>query len=189
VPLDDPRTRTEILEALGHVQAEVASYFGSLGAEFNQRTGDAWTPAEHLKHLVTSVNAVARGLAAPKLLLRLRFGRARAPSRSYAQVREAYRAALAAGGKASGAFVPPPEVVPAEDAGRRRAEILARWDRANVRLRGALERWTEPQLDRILMPHPLLGRLTTREMLFFTLYHNQHHVTAAQRRLAGEAAS
>ena len=188
MPLDAPRIRIEILEALGHVQAEVASYFGSLGAEFNQRTGDAWTPAEHLTHLVTSVNAVARGLAAPKLLLRLRFGRARAPSRSYAQVRDAYRAALAAGGKASGAFVPPPEVVSADDAGRRRAEILARWDRANARLRSALERWTEPQMDRIRMPHPLLGRLTTREMLFFTLYHNQHHVAAVQRRLAAPVA-
>jgi hypothetical protein len=181
VPLDDPRTRSEIMEALGHVQAEVASYFGSLGTEFNQRTGDAWTPAEHLKHLVTSVNAVARGLAAPRLLLRLRFGRARAPSRKYAEVRDAYRAALAAGGRASGAFVPAPEVVPAE-------EILARWERANVRLRDALQGWTEPQLDRLVMPHPLLGRLTTREMLFFTLYHNQHHVAAAQRRLAGECA-
>jgi hypothetical protein len=32
-----------------------------------------------------------------------------------------------------------------------------------------------------------MGRLTTREMLFFTLYHNQHHIAAVQRRLAGEA--
>jgi hypothetical protein len=84
--------------------------------------------------------------------------------------------------------VPPPEVVSVDDAGRRRAEILARWDRANARLRGALEGWTEPQLNRIRMPHPLLGCLTTREMLHFTLYHNQHHVAAVQRRLAGEAA-
>jgi hypothetical protein len=38
-------------------------------------------------------------------------------------------------------------------------------------------------LERIRLPHPLLGRLTTREMLFFTLYHNQHHVEVAKRRL------
>ncbi len=26
------------------------------------------------------------------------------------------------------------------------------------------------------MPHPLIGRLTVREMLFFTLLHTRHHL-------------
>lgn len=50
-------------------------------------------------------------------------------------------------------------------------------------MRTALEGWSERDLDRIRMPHPILGMLTTREMLFFTLYHNRHHVEAARRRL------
>lgn len=37
--------------------------------------------------------------------------------------------------------------------------------------------------ERIRLPHPLFGKLTTREMLFCALYHNQHHVEAAKRRL------
>jgi hypothetical protein len=32
------------------------------------------------------------------------------------------------------------------------------------------------------MPHPLLGKLTVREMLLFTLYHNLHHVQNVARR-------
>jgi hypothetical protein len=76
--------------------------------------------------------------------------------------------------------VPPREEGAAPE---RRTALLARWERVNARLREALEGWSERDLDRILLPHPLLGKLTTREMLFFTLYHDRHHVEAAKRRL------
>jgi hypothetical protein len=42
--------------------------------------------------------------------------------------------------------------------------------------------WGEGSLDRCRLPHPLLGKLTVREMLFFTLYHNLHHVQNVARR-------
>lgn len=53
----------------------------------------------------------------------------------------------------------------------------------NGALRGALEQWSEADLDRVRMPHPILGPLTVREMLFFTLYHDGHHVEAARARI------
>jgi hypothetical protein len=37
--------------------------------------------------------------------------------------------------------------------------------------------WSEAELDRYTLPHPLLGDLTMREMLCFTLYHNQRHIS------------
>ena len=36
-------------------------------------------------------------------------------------------------------------------------------------------------LDAVLLPHPLLGKLTVREMLFFTVYHVQHHRALVER--------
>ena len=33
------------------------------------------------------------------------------------------------------------------------------------------------------MPDPALGQLTVREMLYFTLYHNLHHVRNVAGRL------
>jgi len=181
---ESPYTRVEILHALADVEQEVASFFGSLSEdEFVLRVGDVWTPAEHLRHLNTSVSAVARGFSASRWLLRLRFGRARAPSRGYEQVRETYRTGLAGGAGATGEFVPAREDPPAAQVAQHRADVLARWKRVNARLRGALESWSERDLDRIRLPHPILGKLTAREMLFFTLYHDQHHVAAAMRRL------
>ena len=33
----------------------------------------------------------------------------------------------------------------------------------------------EKDLDFYVLPHPLIGKLTLREMLFFCIYHVQHH--------------
>jgi hypothetical protein len=38
-----------------------------------------------------------------------------------------------------------------------------------------IDRFSETQLDQLILPHPLLGKLTLREMLYFTIYHVQHH--------------
>lgn len=180
----DPRSKDDILRAIDEIEAEVAAFFGGLSdTELVHREGDAWTPAEHLAHLATSVSAVARGLGMPRLLLRLRFGRAWAPSRSYGELRRDYKERLAAGGRASGVYVPPREDPSPDAVASLRAALLARWGRVNGRLRDALAPWSERQLDRIRLPHPLLGKLTTREMLFFTLYHGRHHVEGAARRL------
>jgi hypothetical protein len=32
-------------------------------------------------------------------------------------------------------------------------------------------------LDEYLLPHPLIGKLTIREILYFTIYHNLRHAS------------
>jgi hypothetical protein len=66
----------------------------------------------------------------------------------------------------------------------RKDDLLARWGRVNERLRTALIGWSERNLDRIQFPHPVLGKITARELACFTIYHGHHHVAAVQRRLA-----
>lgn len=151
--------------------------------ELALRVGSAWTAFEQLDHLNTAVGAVAKGFAAPKLVLRLRFGRSKRLGLSYIQLRDAYRARLAAGGRASGAFIPKaadPAAAPIE---RRRDALVERWRRRNGRLRNSMGSWSEKQLDTIRLPHPLLGKITAREMLYFAIYHAGHHVAATKRRL------
>src|SRR5579859_3509649 len=40
--------------------------------------------------------------------------------------------------------------------------------------------WSEIDLDRYRLPHPLLGKLTVREMLFFTVQHLAHHASKVE---------
>ncbi|MGH7444229.1 MAG: DinB family protein, partial [Longimicrobiales bacterium] len=121
--------------------------------------------------------------AAPSWLLQLRFGRERRPSRSYDALRADYRARLAQGGRATGRYVPQPDTTTTEDALVRRTMLLSRWYRVNERLQNGIRTWSENALDRARVPHPLLGRITMRELAFFTVYHDGHHIEAAKRRL------
>lgn len=182
--MDDPlHTIPSILETLSVVEREVGDFFGSLDAsEIGLRVGDAWTPAQHLDHLNIAVSAAARAYTVSPWLLQLRFGRAHA-SRTYDDLRNAYRARLASGGGASGRYVPQRDDGGNEDPIVRRTLLLSRWYRVNARLQEGIGKWREVSMDRVRVPHPLLGRLTMRELAFFTIYHNRHHIDATKRRL------
>lgn len=176
--------RSALLRALVDAEGAVQEFFASLSPdEMVTRAGDAWSPSEHLMHLNMTTSAIARGLSAPRLMLRLRFGRARTPSRSCEALGADYRAALTAGGKAPPEFVPPRVHDAITPSPQLQMDLLARWARVNARLRAALHMWNERSLDRLRLPHPLLGKLTAREMVCFAIYHDYHHIHAAQRRL------
>lgn len=181
--LEEPRTRDEILAQLARLHHASAGYWASFStAELFAPIGTAWSPADNVRHLTKSIRPVAQALRLPRLVLWLRFGPARRASRSYAGVRDTYHARLAQGADA-GRFTPRPATVP-EDAEAYRAEIMAHQDQAAGALATELARWPEKSLDRYRLPHPLLGKLSVREMMFFTLYHNLHHVLVVERRLA-----
>ena len=67
------------------------------------------------------------------------------------------------------------------------------WDRessmrpaANTALVNALGRWPDAALDDVCLPHPLMERLSVREMLAFTVNHTAHHlITRVAERAAG----
>ena len=89
-----------------------------------------------------------------------------------------YKEKLADGGRASGRFVPP--TVPANEVEHIAVSLRSTVDDLSRRV----NTWTEKDLDTVLMPHPLLGKLTAREMLFFTIYHVQHHHALVERDTA-----
>jgi hypothetical protein len=128
------------------------------------------------------MRAVTKGLRLPKIVVRFIFGRSWVPSRPFERLRDDYRALLGAGGTA-GRFTPSPQSrAPAPG---RRSTIMVRHHAAVTALVAAVGSWSEIQADRLRLPHPLLGKLTVREMLLFTLYHNRHHVQVVDRRRAG----
>ena len=45
-----------------------------------------------------------------------------------------------------------------------------------------IEKQTESDLDKYILPHPLLGKVTLREMLYFTIHHNEHHLELLRNR-------
>jgi hypothetical protein len=179
-----PATGADVGHALGALLASGTAYLSTLpdGAFFAPQ-GAAWSPARHVRHLQGSTEPLVLALRLPRWMLGLRFGHHHGRSRSFDEIRQVYQDHLARGADA-GRFTPSAEAPPG-DPPARRAEIMRQWTAASVGLQNALERWPEEALDRHRLPHPILGMLSVREMLSFTVYHTAHHL----RRIAERAGS
>jgi len=180
--LESPQSRKEIIDALEQQGIASVAYFDAFDTgTFFRSIGSSWSPADTVRHLSKSTRPVAKALGTSKLVLRFLFGKAGRGSLTYDELRTRYLGALAEGAQA-GRFAPSARFE--EDPESWRAGIMRDFTSVNENLRKAIARWPESKLDRLRLPHPLLGKLTIREMLFFTLYHHRHHVGVVQRHLS-----
>lgn len=182
--IGDPYRGPETADALAALHETSLGFVAAFDDdEFVRQQGEHWSPADHVRHLRRSCRPVATALAAPKMVLGLRFGRSRVDSGRLADVVGRYHAALAAGGSADGSAYEPPRVDIEGPVGVWRARVVERWTGAVEEVVDRTRRWSERDLDRYRLPHPLIGAMTVREILLFTLYHNAHHM----RRIAERA--
>ena len=174
----DPYTQNAIVMSLRQLHLESARFYTSIPADrFFAHSLNAWSPAENLEHLIRSVKPVAQAMRLPKLLLQLLFGTASTPSRSFQTIKEEYLSKLANGARAARAYLPT-QTIPSTNLELARMQLLSQWTRIEQELINSVKAWHESEFDKYLLPHPLLGKLTVREMLFFTLYHNRRHIFA-----------
>jgi hypothetical protein len=178
----DPYTRTEIVNALQALAGEGLNFWTDIDPDrFVTRFGEAWSPADNVRHLIKSTTPVAKALNLRGPALATKFGPGRGESLSFQGLRDKYQSVLA-GGADAGKYAPEEQEPPADHAAWQR-EIVAECRDAVLALANAAEQWDDGDLDKYQIPHPLLGNLTVREMLFFTLYHHGHHRQNVVRRL------
>lgn len=173
-------TKHEIKEELvRHHQAFVDMLRLLNEDDFMLSANNKWNAAQQLDHIYKSVAPVALALMLPKLLPAMLFGKANRPSRNYFQLVEKYRAKLAGGYKAPVRYAP------------KNIPVIAREKLTNKLLHTVgklcrrLDQYSATQLDVYILPHPLLGKLTLKEMMNFTIYHVQHHHSLTLDNLAG----
>ncbi len=180
--IEAPRSTEALRGELAGLHRQITASVDDLSTEeFLAPQGEYWSPAEHIRHLVTAVRAVARAMVAPRLILALRFGIAFAASRSFEQVRDEYQAALASAPKVSGVYDPAARKIDMKPEDLRQF-VMQRWAKTGDELDSAIGSWPERALDRHRVKHPLLGMMTVRELLYFTLYHNAHHARRVSER-------
>lgn len=135
--------------------------------------GEKWSLALQLMHLTRSVKALNQALAAPKLLLRTQFGRPKRPSMSYDAVVARY---IKANVPTKTGFEPELPPKPSKEI------IVNSFKKHHAELLKLVQgKWEEKKLDDYQVPHPLLGKMTIREMLCFMIHHLRHHQVAIDK--------
>ncbi|MES2592278.1 MAG: DinB family protein [Bacteroidota bacterium] len=150
---------------------------GLNNTDFMMAPESKWTAGQQLDHIFRSVSPVTLAFTLPKFVPSLMFGKANRSSRDYTGLIEKYEVKLREGGKASGRFVP--KTVDVDQKVILKNKLL----KTVKKLAKKINNCTEQELDTYILPHPLLGKLTFREMLYFTIYHVEHHQKLVLRNL------
>lgn len=139
---------------------------------------EKWSIAQNADHLIRAIKTTRLAYSLPKFVVRTVSGKPNRPSRSYEELVAKYKLKLEQGGKATGRYIPK---VP----GERKFLLMQHWQKRNEKYLESLDlKWKDAQLDQYLAPHPLLGKITLRELCYFTIYHTEHHLNIIKTRLS-----
>jgi hypothetical protein len=170
--------KPSIASGLDQAIEEVCAYVSKLNKqEFNFAPIEKWNAGQQLDHLIRSIKPLNLAYGLPVAILRWRFGVANRPSKSYQGLVDKYESKLAGGGRASGRFIPTPVLYEEKE------KLCRRYQQEKNKLIRKISNINEAVLDKYILPHPLLGMLTLREMLFFTIHHNHHHLNLMKKYL------
>lgn len=169
-------TRDEIVQGLVTSFDLVLEEFESTNeAILHQSNQEKWSIAEQMAHLIQSNFPIASALKSPKERLKV-FGQLDRETRTYEVLKGVYKAALASGtAVATGKFLP--------DISKytNQAAFGLSWKQIKEKFVARAQEWTEEDLDEYVLIHPALGKLSVREMLFFTIFHNLHHLASIKQ--------
>lgn len=181
--IGDPFTKDELIAAFSKANKDISRYFSSIAlAQFFTAPANKWSPAANLDHLIKSITPVTIALRLPTFLLAILFGKATVSSKRVGEIKQIYLRKLAEGAKASRAFIPKNNKN-LSDPAKGKELLITEWNKATEKLMLSFSQWNEDELEKIRLPHPILGKLTVREMMLFTLYHYSHHLNNVEKLL------
>lgn len=171
------QNKEEIIFTLERNITHFNTFVESLSEEqFEYSPEGKWSAGQNLDHLIRAIKPLQLAYSLPKFLLSLKFGKSNRPSKTYDQLVEKYKTKIAEGGRATGPFIPPIVLFD------KKGWLLKTYEAEKSSFIRKIRKQNEKDLDKYILPHPLLGKLTLREMLFFTIYHNEHHLQLLKQR-------
>jgi hypothetical protein len=170
--------KAEIIVALKKNHNSFIQYINELtNEEYLFSDQPKWTAGQQLEHIVLCVKPLVQVFSMDKLMIEKNFGTAKNPSRTYEVLLDEYSAKLKAGGKA------PERYVPASSVSNQKEMLTEKLTNLVNDLCSQIENFTEEELDRLCIPHPLLGNITLREMMYNAICHVEHHHEMTRKNL------
>lgn len=160
----------EIITRINENHKSFIDYLSNLSKEeFEFSIGEKWTAGQQLEHIILSLKAILGVFSMDKLIIEQNFGKTDRQNRTYEVLQNDSEKKLTEGGKAPSRFIPETITI------NQREPLIEKLTLLIKELALQIETFSDPELDSLLIPHPLLGDLTLREMLYNTAYHVEHH--------------
>jgi uncharacterized protein YggL (DUF469 family) len=139
---------------------------------------DKWTTGQHALHLLQSIKPLNDALSMPKFLLRYKFGKANREVRDYESVVQRYQERLIEAQGKTFKGSQNMKVPTLKD----KKYILCRLQVENKKLQYKTKKISNKNLDTIILPHPLMGKMPIREIIMWTAHHIEHHTKTLQEK-------
>ncbi len=169
------KTKEDIKIALQLIFDDINTYLKNVdSSSFKKSKNGKWSIAQNIDHLTLSNSITTIGLSMPIFALNTLYKKPTRNAWNYDEVVWQYQLKLNSGAKAPLPFTPKLSIVPI------RSILERNWKNSFKRLLSNLDKWTDSDLDTAYISHPLLGVLSVRELMYFTVYHNRHHFETIQ---------
>lgn len=138
-----------------------------------------WTTGQQALHLLQSIKPLNDALSMPKFFLKYKFGKANRDVRQYDAVVKRYQERLL---DVQGKTFKGSQNMKVPTL-KEKKYILNRLQVENKKLQYKTQkRWNDKQLDTLILPHPLMGKMPVREIIMWTAYHVEHHTKILQEK-------
>lgn len=137
-----------------------------------------WTTGQHALHLLQSIKPLNSALSMPKFVLRYKFGKSNRGVRDFETVTNRYQERLK---EAEGRTFGPSQnmKVPALS---EKQYLLDRLQVESKKLQYKTRKISDKNLDTLILPHPLMGKMPIREIIMWTAHHIEHHTDTLKEK-------
>lgn len=130
-----------------------------------------WTTGQHALHLLQSIKPLNTALSLPKFVLKYKFGKTNRPVRDFNVIVKRYQERLE---DAKGKTYKGSQNMKVPSL-KEKEYILDQLQTESKKLQYKTKKMSDKDLDNLILPHPLMGKMPIREIIMWTGYHVQHH--------------
>ncbi|ERJ60842.1 DinB family protein [Sphingobacterium paucimobilis] len=161
-------TKYQLIETFVKNHQILIDYIDQLEKEgYLYTQGGKWTAGQQLHHVGSTIVPFTKALVSKEYLVQ-KFGDLDRSTWSYQTVLDNYAKTSL---KAPEQFLPPAEV-----SFEQKETIITSLHSDLKKISALLELYEEDELDLLVIPHPLLGKMNIREIFYLMGYHPIHHL-------------
>ena len=165
--------KIDIIDLLEQKHQQLISWVMEQPLEnWEKGTENKWSTGQHILHLVNSLQLLNNALSYPRFFLKYKFGVCNRAPRSYEAVVKKYQEKLLKNKDKAEKFnngLKTPTL-------KERKRLLTRLQIQQKKLQYKTKKISERNLDTLVIPHPLMGKMTIREIIMWTAHHTEHHL-------------